>query len=1038
MPITCSHKAHKRRKILQKFNSQAFTLILICLTGLIIITLVTCHFNTAPEVSFSEHIGKLPLNKRDKACRLVHHVEDKCAYIKANCPDEEAGLVSYLSLYYCYLPNKHIVALGILSLWLALLFTTIGIAASDFFCINLNTIASKLGMSEGIAGTTFLAFGNGSPDVFSTFAAMNSKSGSLAVGELIGAAGFITTVVVGSMALAREFRVGRKILVRDVGFFIIAVCLTILFLADGSLHLWEFGVMVGYYLLYVVVVVVWHWHFEIRKKPRENETAAFGPGSVVGNEEIGIQENETFDEDNPNRDRYHRDIEDLNTLDQRSFPALVSYAGDEDNSDHDKSHEIRLAVEVASNMRVTRPSCSRRNTITPIRPSLIGALEFRSGFASFIEKSRQVNGPQIHVRGYSDDATPIEPFGERDSGEANLGSDASPLKPRVSISNDMAIKKTVESDTTHNSNTLNVEINKTASYFSRNPELLNDDRACLNSAPQSMSHKRSKSVRVNSSHSGYPRRRQKSETPTVLEDDPLAGQYLTASSSKYSDEPLDTSNDLSNDLLPGAQHLQVQTRNLQNNSHSRRSSISPFPAYIELQNERSIRGSKPPSLVSPSLSRMPELNIPDHGSAFPEAPVNWWPYQYFPNFYTVCCTLFPTLCTWRQKSVWDKFVSVVSAPSIFLLAITLPVVESDAPDEPQGITELELFLESNASSRMPSRRGLTNEFSLDAQPEWLAHRRTLDSQGNSSSLHLSHGPFLQNAYAVEEYIHRSNTASLHVSECNLDRDLHTHSNIDYVSLEGWNRWLVSIQIFAAPIFLILILWANSAERNYHTLNKMILYSLVGSLIAYFTLVLTTSPYQVPKYRFMLCFLGFFVSIGWISTIANEVVGVLKAIGVILDISDAILGLTIFAVGSSLGDLVADITVARLGFPVMALSACFGGPMLNILLGIGLSGIYVTVSEANSKHIENPDHGIKYRPYEIEVSNTLMISAVTLLITLVGILIAVPLHGWVMKRRIGWGLIILWSVSTIANIGLEVSSVFVSFNMAFKSFCEYIF
>ncbi|RKF73987.1 putative sodium calcium exchanger protein [Golovinomyces cichoracearum] len=1037
MQLTCSHKAHKRRKILRKSNSQAFTLIFICLIGLITITLVTCHYKTAPEVSFSKQIGKLPLNKRDKACRLVHHVQDKCAYIKANCPDEEAGLVSYLSLYYCYLPNTHIVALGILSLWLALLFTTIGIAASDFFCINLNTIASKLGMSEGIAGTTFLAFGNGSPDVFSTFAAMNSKSGSLAVGELIGAAGFITTVVVGSMALAREFRVGRKILVRDVGFFIIAVCLTILFLADGTLHLWEFCVMVGYYLVYVVVVVVWHWHFEIRKKRRENETIDFGPGSAIGNEEIGIQEDETYDEDNPSRERYQRDVEDLNTLEQRSFPALTSYADDEDNINHDKSHEIRLAAEVASNMRVTRPTGSRRNTITPIRPSLVGALEFRSGFASFIERSRQANGPQIHVRGYSDDATPIGPSGERDFGEANLGSDASPVKSRVSISNDVAIIETVESDITHNSNTLNVEISKIGSYFSKNPELL-DDRACLFSAPQYSSRKRSKSIRVNSSHSGYPRRRQKSETPTVLENDPLADQHLTASSSKNSDEPLETINDLCNDSLLGAQHLQVQTRTLQNSSHSRRSSISPFPAYIELQNERSIRGSKTPSLVSPSLNRMPELNIPDHGSALPEAPVNSLPYQYFPNFYTVCCTLFPTLCTWGQKSVWDKFVSVISAPSIFLLAITLPVVESDAPEEPQGITELELFLESNASSRMPSRRGRTNEFSLDIQPEWLAHRRTMDSQGNTSSLHLSYGPYLQNAYGVEEYFQKSNSASLHVSECNLDRDLLTHSNIDYESFEGWNRWLVSIQIFAAPIFLIFILWANSAERNYYTLNKMILYSLVGSLIAYFTLVLTTSPYRVPKYRFMLCFLGFFVSIGWISTIANEVVGVLKAIGVILDISDAILGLTIFAVGSSLGDLVADITIARLGFPVMALSACFGGPMLNILLGIGLSGIYVTVSEANSKHIENPGHGIKYRPYEIEVSNTLIISAVTLLITLVGILIAVPLHGWVMKRRIGWGLIIIWSISTVANIGLEVSSVVVSFNMAFKSFCEYIF
>jgi hypothetical protein len=37
----------------------------------------------------------------------------------------------------------------------------------------------------------------------------------------------------------------------------------------------------------------------------------------------------------------------------------------------------------------------------------------------------------------------------------------------------------------------------------------------------------------------------------------------------------------------------------------------------------------------------------------------------------------------------------------------------------------------------------------------------------------------------------------------------------------------------------------------------------------------------------------------------------QALSVILNISDSLLGLTIFAVGNSLGDLVADITVARL-------------------------------------------------------------------------------------------------------------------------------
>lgn len=84
---------------------------------------------------------------------------------------------------------KPLLAFGYLTL-LSFLFSFIGIVASDFFCPNLATIATYLGLSETTAGVTFLAFGNGSPDVFSTFSAMNQGTFSLAIGELIGAATF--------------------------------------------------------------------------------------------------------------------------------------------------------------------------------------------------------------------------------------------------------------------------------------------------------------------------------------------------------------------------------------------------------------------------------------------------------------------------------------------------------------------------------------------------------------------------------------------------------------------------------------------------------------------------------------------------------------------------------------------------------------------------------------------------------------------------------------------------------------------------------
>ena len=111
---------------------------------------------------------------------------------------------------------------------------------------------------------------------------------------------------------------------------------------------------------------------------------------------------------------------------------------------------------------------------------------------------------------------------------------------------------------------------------------------------------------------------------------------------------------------------------------------------------------------------------------------------------------------------------------------------------------------------------------------------------------------------------------------------------------------------------------DKLENPGKTFVKFILYSLTVSLCLFATLLVTTDPDTKPRFQYLLCFLGFIISVAWISTIAGEVVGVLKSFGVILDISEAILGLTVFAVGNSLGDLVADVTVARLGYPVMAL------------------------------------------------------------------------------------------------------------------------
>ena len=257
-------------------------------------------------------------------------------------------------------------------------------------------------MSESMAGVTLLAFGNGSPDVFSTFAAMSTNSGSLAVGELMGAAVFITSVVAGSMALIKPFHVARKSFVRDVGFFIVAAGFSFSFLWDGRLQLWECIAMVIYYVVYVGFVVAWHWWIGRRRREREKQAAARGHYLPPG-DEMDLEE------------EYHDDPESNSGTprptmsrgaSREDFAALergITTPGEEEpNEDEEEEARDRWISELNSNMRLSRPQVrSRRNTIGPVRPSLVGALEFQAVLNS-LQKSRNIQTIPLDTRGYSD------------------------------------------------------------------------------------------------------------------------------------------------------------------------------------------------------------------------------------------------------------------------------------------------------------------------------------------------------------------------------------------------------------------------------------------------------------------------------------------------------------------------------------------------------------------------------------------------------------------------------------------------------------
>ncbi|KAF9399884.1 hypothetical protein BGX21_005420 [Mortierella sp. AD011] len=220
--------------------------------------------------------------------------------------------------------------------------------------------------------------------------------------------------------------------------------------------------------------------------------------------------------------------------------------------------------------------------------------------------------------------------------------------------------------------------------------------------------------------------------------------------------------------------------------------------------------------------------------------------------------------------------------------------------------------------------------------------------------------------------------------------------------EGWSRTATTVQMLLAPTFIATVI-TSAAREGYLAIPAA---SLTGVGLSFLVRRFSTEEHP-PRFYGAFCFAGFLVAITWIFLVANEVVGILQAFGMIFGVSDAILGLTIFAMGNSLGDLVANITMAKMGFPRMAFSACFGGPLLNMLLGVGISGTYTTMKTGTS--------------IPLKVSPTLIVSLIGVFIALIAAVIVVPRNGYMMTRAWGWFLVSVYLICTVANVIIEIAT-----------------
>ncbi|KAK9487002.1 Sodium/calcium exchanger protein-domain-containing protein [Lipomyces starkeyi] len=924
-------------------------------------------------------------------CSDVLKAKNKCAFVKQYCAEDRIGLFNYLELYYCTFADAKPIAFVIITVWLIAVFTTIGITASDFLCPNLNTISDLLGMSESLAGVTFLALGNGSPDVFSTYAAMKSGSGSLAVGELIGAASFITSVVAGSMAIICPFTVNWGSFLRELGFFTVAVAFAMYCLQDGRIALWECTAMVVFYLVYVIFVVSWHWW--LTRGDQSTSTPTHHADQLATTpDSFGSEQQLT----------YFSDVVDSRGLDEQEVESapLLGTAPSSSNMDIEQAvdrYHLRALQEgtygeIAQTMRLQRPWNNSHSgygygespslpSSVPVRPSLIGALELRSA----VQRGRKaMKLDEEAVARHFRNRSVSQGFSRRHK----------PLHAhRLSV--DHIISAGVSSRYAYGQE--NVRGHKFRShsaietgdlaYFSEGSRP--SSRASSRSPPPyfaatfprpsssaTAQYQGEMSAAALASPSLQPLRSPSVSSP-VRQNALHFQSSLNAMPSIFGRRSRSNSSQTERGMSPyGRSGRSKKTHARNTSSISRRSrSTSPFDRFLAFQppsvlpvssevpqgvsripehlvsfDDRSSRYSDTPSSPGVGLLDIPEpqyneSDISEVDSQISDVSSRWSIWSCIPRAYDVKKALFPTIDRLYEKTNLNKFVSIIVVPSVLLLTITVPVVEAERLEN-----------EDNEAFEIPE-------------------------------VHVDGGGNCADDDSPDEADENVNV-------------------MGQTRFKGWNKWLTCVQCLFGPLGILYMNW-----YDVDNLLQTSVYVALGSLIALAGLLRFTETHKPPvKLLPALCFVGFIVSISWISAIAVEAVGILKAYGVIFGISDAILGLTVFALGNSLGDYVSNITVAKMGYPMMAISACFGSPMLNILIGIGVSGIIIL---PNSSDYTDDD------AYNIEIAPSLIISAATLFLNLLLFLTCVPLSKWRMTRTIGIASVSLWVVGTGVNVVLEI-------------------
>lgn len=134
------------------------------------------------------------------------------------------------------------------------MFVALAIVCDEFFVPSLDVIIEKLGITDDVAGATFMAAGGSAPELFTSVIGVFVSFDDVGIGTIVGSAVFNILFVIGMCALFSKTLLTLTWwpLFRDCSFYSVSLLTLIYFFRDNLIYWWEALVLFLIYIAYAV------------------------------------------------------------------------------------------------------------------------------------------------------------------------------------------------------------------------------------------------------------------------------------------------------------------------------------------------------------------------------------------------------------------------------------------------------------------------------------------------------------------------------------------------------------------------------------------------------------------------------------------------------------------------------------------------------------------------------------------------------------------------------------------------------------------